>query len=253
MTTSEFVRTVRQESPVESDDVARDVTSATLETLGERITDGAATDLARHLPEELARPLTDVPGAAEPFDVETFEQRISDRAGIDADEVTAAARGVATALADTAGEDFDNACDQLPPAYDVIVEPSGPDTADAFREAVAERAGLDEETADAAILATLRTVAERLSAGQVDDLAHHVPDEIAAELRAVDDPGASDETFDEFLQRVAQRGSIDKETARTYVQAVGSTLAEAVSDREIAATTEQLPDAYGVMFDTADT
>lgn len=251
MTEDDFFQTVRREAQLDSTDAARAVTTATLATLGERISDGEAEDLARDLPDPLARTLVEEgAGEAEPFSLEEFTGRVSDRAGIDESRVAVSARAVATALSEVAGAELETAREQLPAEFDLVFEPEGPITEATFLDRVRESPGVDSESeARTAITATLRTLGERLTEGEADDLAFHLPDPFAAELTEPDDESATDLSFDEFVRRVSQRASVEMGDARVQVRAVGSTLAEAVSERELEAAKEQLPDPFGTLFD----
>lgn len=249
----EFIETVRREAHLESTEVAGDVTTATLRTLGERITDGEASDVARHLPENEAETLTDAAGEAEPFSLDEFTARVSDRADVDESDVVAATRGVAAALSTAAPDEFETACEQLPAEFDVIVEPSGPITTDEFLETVRERAGLDSRgTARDVTSATLYTLGERLSEGEAADLASYLPDTFAETIVEPGEERATDYSLDEFVQRVARREDVGREAAKAHARAVCGTLAETASEREIDAAKKQLPDPFGALFDLPD-
>ena len=248
----EFIETVRQEASLDSADAAREATDATLRTLGERISDGEVDDIADQLPEGIAAPLVEAGGGpAEPLSLEEFTRRVDDRADVDAEAVVAT-RAVATAL-DEATDELGPAREQLPTEFDVVTEPGGPVTDDEFLEAVRERADLDsQDAARTATVATLRTLGERLSAGEAADLALYVPDALGEELREAGDDSATDYSLEEFVRRLSQRESVDVETARTHAQAACSVLAEAAGERELDAAAGQLPDPYGTLFEPSD-
>lgn len=252
MEDDEFIETVRREAPLESEDTARDVTAATMETLGERITGGEATDLADRLPDEVAESILGAPGEAEPFSLEEFTSRVSERAGVDETHAVEHGRAVATALSVEAGDELDAAREQLPSEFDLIFEPGGPVTEEQFVEAVRERADFDSVgDAERAITATLRALGEGLSGGEAADLGFYLSDSLAAELVDAND-AATDHSFDEFVGLVAQYAGVERADAETYARAVGSVLAEAVSDRELDAARKQLPDPFGVVFESPD-
>lgn len=250
----EFIDTVRREASIESTDMARDVTDATLRTLTERISDGEAADIARHLPESLAKTLTDAnSGEAEPFSLDEFTERVSERAEIDEPRVIASSRAVATALSAAAEAELETAREQLPPEFDVVFEPGGPITEDEFLEIVQECAGLDStEAARSATVSTLLTLGERLTAGEAANCALYLPDAFAEALVETDVESATDYSLDEFVQRVARREDVEREDARSRAQAVCSTLAETVSERELDAAKKQLPDPFGAIFERPD-
>lgn len=251
MREEEFIETVRQEAPIETNDAARSVADATLRTLGERITDGQVEEVAPALPDAFAEPLTEAsPGEAEEFGLEEFADRVSDRAGVEAEDVTVHARAVVTAASIAVDEDeLENVQSQLPSEFDVVFEPGGPIQEEGFLETVQERAGLDStDAAREATEATLGTLGERLTEGQAADLALYLPDAFEETLVQ---PGDETTTysFEEFVEQVADREDVGEGTAETHARAVGSTLAETASEREIGNTKKQLPDPFGVLFD----
>lgn len=131
MDEEEFLETVRQEVSLDSKEGVMTITDATVRTLGERITDGEASDLAQNLPEQLEETLTDVnPGEADPFSLEEFIERVSDRAEVDESDVVVHSRAVATALAVAVKTELEIVREQLPSEFDVIFEPGGPITDD---------------------------------------------------------------------------------------------------------------------------
>ncbi|MEA2320777.1 MAG: hypothetical protein QOD81_627 [Solirubrobacteraceae bacterium] len=74
----------------------------TLVTLGERISEGEAADLARHLPDSLA-PLILQRGEAQGFGADEFFRRVAERAGTDPETAERHARAVVAALAQREG------------------------------------------------------------------------------------------------------------------------------------------------------
>jgi uncharacterized protein (DUF2267 family) len=105
---------------------------------------------------------------------------------------------------------------------------------------VAQRADVSLEKADALTSATLRTLAERISGGETEDLAAQLPTELKPLLMRADEPA---QPFDaeEFVRRVADRAGTDPDQATTAVRAVFTTLREAVTTGEIDDITSQLP------------
>jgi uncharacterized protein (DUF2267 family) len=107
-------------------------TSATLRTLGERLTGGEADDVAAQLPQELKGLLLAAPPEAERFGVDEFLRRVKERANaINKVDAERGARAVLATLrhAVTAGE-FEDMLAQLPaefvPLVDLTVAPAGP-------------------------------------------------------------------------------------------------------------------------------
>jgi uncharacterized protein (DUF2267 family) len=113
-----------------------------------------------------------------------------------------------------------------------------------FTRATAERAGLPEETAERIEHATLQTLADRISGGEAQDLAAQLPTRLQPDLRP---PREEAEAFglDEFVRRVAERGDVGPDEARTGVAAVLTTMREAVTPGEFDDVLAQLPREYG--------
>ncbi|SCG49754.1 DUF2267 domain-containing protein [Micromonospora halophytica] len=114
-----------------------------------------------------------------------------------------------------------------------------------FVDAVARRAELRPEQAAAISRAVLRTVAERVRAGEADDLAAQFPDDLSAYLTGPADAGRPD-TFGplEFLRRVAERAGVEPATAQVGVRAVFATLRETVTVGEFQDLVAQLPESF---------
>jgi uncharacterized protein (DUF2267 family) len=111
---------------------------------------------------------------------------------------------------------------------------------DEFLTKVAQQADVSLEKADALTSATLRTLAERISGGEAEDLAAQLPTELKPFLMPADEPA---QPFDaeEFVRRVADRAGTDPDQATAGVRAVFTTLREAVTPGEIDDITSQLP------------
>ncbi|MEV1147713.1 DUF2267 domain-containing protein [Micromonospora sp. NPDC049799] len=114
-----------------------------------------------------------------------------------------------------------------------------------FVDAVSRRSGLP--TAQAAVIsrAVLQTMVDRMTGGDVADLAGHLPDETGGYL-AEPGPGAWDGPAEgggpaDFLRRVSERAGVDDETARVGAAAVFVTLREAVTVEEFRDMVAQLP------------
>src|SRR3954471_21454157 len=87
-----------------------------------------------------------------------------------------------------------------------------------FIRTVSERADASPEDADRAARATLRTLAERLTAGETEDIVERLPAELRACLEGVD--GFEPFHADEFLRRVAERAVLDRSQAERAARAV---------------------------------
>ncbi|MGC9540541.1 DUF2267 domain-containing protein [Streptomyces sp. UG1] len=112
---------------------------------------------------------------------------------------------------------------------------------DTFIGQVQARAHLDSRgTAEAATRATLETLAERIPASLADNLAAQLPPEIGEHLRRVatapDQPDTGIRmSYDDFLDRVAQRAGENKakatHEARTVMEVVGEATQGRVTDK----------------------
>lgn len=111
---------------------------------------------------------------------------------------------------------------------------------DEFITKVGQRADVSLDTAEALTAATLRTLAERISGGEAEDLAAQLPDELKPYLTGVDEP-AQPFGPDEFVRRVAERAGTDPDRARAGVRAEFTTLREAVTLGEVDDVVSQLP------------
>lgn len=144
---SDLLETVRDESGVESNDEAREVTTAALATLGERITPGQAEKIAAYIPEEFATALApDEREVVEAVDAETETADREDGEAVDTDAVAA---------------DYD---------------------ADEFVDRVAERADVDRETARESVGAVSEALAESVPRREFEDLLQQLPDEYGGVL-----------------------------------------------------------------------
>lgn len=123
MTYDEFINAVEQRAHVPRDQ-AEKVTTATLETLSERITSGEADDLASQLPKPLKEPITPRDGA-EPFGLDEFNRRVAERAGVPPSEAERDVRAVLTTLRESiTGGEFEDLINQLPDEFWKVIEPT---------------------------------------------------------------------------------------------------------------------------------
>jgi uncharacterized protein (DUF2267 family) len=91
---------------------------------------------------------------------------------------------------------------------------------------VAERTGLFKGEAVALTRATLATLAERLSGAETRELAAHLPGPPQDALLPTKEQ-AEEFSFDEFVNRVAERTGRDPTSSKAAVEAVLATLREA--------------------------
>ncbi|WBB68956.1 DUF2267 domain-containing protein [Micromonospora sp. WMMD812] len=123
---------------------------------------------------------------------------------------------------------------------------------DTFIDQVAQRTKMPSERAVTMTRATLETLAERLTGGEVLDLAAQLP----KPLQVVVKPSPSSESADrfgaaEFVARVSQRAGVDEPVARDAVRAVFTTLREAITGGEFDDVVTQLPRDYREMVEPA--
>lgn len=114
----EFIGLVQDRARLDSRGAATAATRATLETLGERLPEGLATNIGAQLPPEIGRHL-EQPGA-ERFDVKEFWQRVGDKqtAGVDLPEAAFHSRAVMSVLAEAVtGDQVQQVEEQLRPEY----------------------------------------------------------------------------------------------------------------------------------------
>ncbi|MFV2103251.1 DUF2267 domain-containing protein [Micromonospora sp. LOL_024] len=116
---------------------------------------------------------------------------------------------------------------------------------DTFVDQVARRAGTSWQRAVELTRATLETLAERLTGGEVLDLAVQLPEPLRLPLRPTPDIEAA-ERFGaaEFVARVALRAEVQEPAARDAVRAVFVTVRQAVSGGEFDELVVQLPRDY---------
>jgi uncharacterized protein (DUF2267 family) len=116
----QFISEVRNLAEVDSKEEAEKATSATLETLKERLAGNEPSNLAAQLPPEIA-PYLDGEGGRESFSVDEFYERVAQREGVSQDEAVKHARAVATVVqtAVTGGE-VDDVRSQLGNDYEEL-------------------------------------------------------------------------------------------------------------------------------------
>jgi RND superfamily putative drug exporter len=101
-----------------------------------------------------------------------------------------------------------------------------------FLEDVAQRTGRPLEEAGVVALATLTTLAERLPEKEVEEMAHHLPEELAAGLE-VEKDRCSAFGAKEFIDRVAERTGLPREAARGDAEGVLAALADTLPAEEL--------------------
>lgn len=110
----------------------------------------------------------------------------------------------------------------------------------AFLDTVADAARIGRDEAERATRATLRTIGERITRGEADDLAAQLPPEAAPYLEATE-RGAERFDLDEFLRRVAERAGVEAEDSERLASAVFLALGRALTREEMDDLAAQLP------------
>jgi uncharacterized protein (DUF2267 family) len=258
MDAATFIEAVATRAGISSS-LAERAVHATLETLGERVSDGVARDVARHLPREL-RPVLEQPGNAQRFDLDEFLRRVGEREGTNVVSAERHVRAVFAVLRLTvAADDFRDLLAELPNEFVRLFEPleaprAGPGpliSAEGFAKRVATRTGLDPESAREVTDVVLEALAERISGGEVDDLAAELPEDLLPPLdrgKAKSHGAARPIPADEFVEKVAETEGVDPQVARDHAAAVLATLRETVSQKELFDVVSQLSHDYIPLF-----
>jgi uncharacterized protein (DUF2267 family) len=120
----EFIGQVQSRARLASRGDAERATRATLETLGERIDDGAASNLAAQLPHEIGEHLhRTASGTGEQFGYTDFLDRVEKREGVDRPDAVYHARVVLEVVQDaTTGNLIGKTRQQLPAEFDALFE-----------------------------------------------------------------------------------------------------------------------------------
>jgi uncharacterized protein (DUF2267 family) len=124
---SEFLRRVEEQiaadrSVSDARRAAENATTATLETLNERISGGEARDLAAQLPQEIQPALRPKAEEAEGFSLEEFYRRVAEREGVDIETARIDASTVMGVLSEavTSGE-LDDVMAQLSEDFNTLL------------------------------------------------------------------------------------------------------------------------------------
>lgn len=122
MNYKEFVGAVQHRLEFGTFGEAVRATRATLTTLGERLEEGEATDLASPLPMEIDRFLEDAE-SGQRFSYEEFLDRVSDREGVDRSEANYHAQQIVDLLAEVVpAGNLAKVRNQLPDDYEPLFE-----------------------------------------------------------------------------------------------------------------------------------
>jgi RND superfamily putative drug exporter len=119
-----------------------------------------------------------------------------------------------------------------------------------FLEAVARETRRPVEDAGVIALATLTTLAERIPAREVEEMAQHLPQELAEGI-VIEKDRCSPFSAEEFVDRVATRAGLPREDARVDATAVIGTLVEALPQEEVDYIRAALSEDYRPLFGDA--
>lgn len=229
-----------------SEQLADVVTRSTVEALAELDPDGAVRRLAEQLPYELKQVVYSAPSGPQHRSLEEFAARVSELSGVDVYDVRSAIKAVVATLNEAIGEPVKDMFAWLSPDFADLLPTSKPrPTADEFVTQVQEIGAIDSrDQAELAIHATLQALADRITAGQAQDLALYLPAEVRADLTGVAEP-AQRFNRDEFLERIAAIESTDHATAEQHAHAVLTALRVNIPEYEFADTLDQLPSDIG--------
>jgi uncharacterized protein (DUF2267 family) len=118
-------------------------------------------------------------------------------------------------------------------------------SSDEFIDRVAELTGVSREHAATLTRAALQVLADRISGGQDADLAAQLPEELARPLRKAPQKLPEKYGFAEFVERVRDRAaSVPREAVLPGIRAVMLTLRDAVGEKELRDTLDQLPHQF---------
>lgn len=120
---------------------------------------------------------------------------------------------------------------------------------DEFIATVESEGAVSREEAERAVQATLRTLAERLSGGEVEDIARQLPQELRPWLH----DGAKAEPFDleEFLRRVADREGVPAALAEDHARLVFAALGRTLTPDELKDMVSELPTSFDELIEEA--
>lgn len=128
MNEHEFLAAVERRTDVGSSEEADAVADATLRTLGDRIVQGGAENVASQLPGQVGDSLTSAPPEADQLSVEAFTRRVETRerefSPLDDADGERYARAVLEVLGEAvSGGELDDARAQLPDEFDPLFDP----------------------------------------------------------------------------------------------------------------------------------
>lgn len=120
------------------------------------------------------------------------------------------------------------------------------DERDFFRS-VAERTGLSREEAADLTRATLQALAQRLSGGTVRELAVHLPDRLADEVRGARGKPSRRSGLADVEKQISDRTGLRRDEVHAGLAAVLATMREATSTDVLDKALAQLPNEFRVL------
>lgn len=121
-------------------------------------------------------------------------------------------------------------------------------TYDRFISTVEQTAHVPSDEAERAACATLRTLSERISAGETQDIVQRLPDQL---VRCMETDGPAGFNVHEFVHRVATRTGLEPPAARRDASAVLSALFRTVGPEEFYELRTELPNDFDPLLDEA--
>ncbi len=176
----EIIEAIGREAAGLPPDVAERSAQAVLKTLAERLPRGEARHILAELPAEL-KPWVYTEADAEGFGIDEFLERVAKREGTDIETALRHARAVFAALGRALDADaVAHLAASLPQTFEPLVAEAQQRfldimPADEFWRRVGQRLGLDLAAARRITEAVLETLAERIAAGEVEDLVARLP------------------------------------------------------------------------------
>jgi uncharacterized protein (DUF2267 family) len=249
----DLIATVGDRAHLARDDAERAV-AATLQTLAERLSKGALDQgLNRHLADQLPLELspwllTDAP--PETFDADEFLRRVAAREGVDVHRAARDVRAVLAVLREAVSQrTFSELLADLPHDFRPLLLNLVVPSVDEIVDDVARRSGRARDHAFRATQAVLETLAERIPAGEVDDLVARLPIELHDVLKRGRDTTVA-LSADEFVRRVAEREHVTEDEARRDTRAVFAALREVVDLEEFSDVAVALSKDFDALLET---
>ena len=251
-----FLTTIREQTGLDRDRAER-AAMATLVTLGERLGEERAQELAADLPGRLATWLSDAPELAERFHVEAFVRRVAEREEGDPETASRHARAVLRAFARVApAYEVDDLVDALPHEFEPLLGDAarscgrGPSpTCTRSRPSwIASASGPTSTSARPSAPPRWSSRCWPSSCRrEVRDLQAALPGPFGEALERGRRRGRArprPRPLDVTVAEIAQREGVDFDTAFRHLRAVVTTLAESLPPPELHDVLARLPRAF---------